>query len=365
MAINFVTMRIAIYTGIVPAEFNNAYHHFTVETIQQLITTHKQHEFILLDDKPDQEFIASHSNCSWTYLQSIPDSSLLLKWWLNITVRGVLKKIKPDLFVSSFIVTAKPKMKQCLIVAGLQQVFPARSINKFFEKADAIVVSSAHIKKQVTEKYKLTSKKITTLPFNLNNKRSSLDKKRKPGIVEKISNDKLFFLAAAEQHITKELVNLLKAFSIFKKMQQSSMRLMISGKVNKDFQEQVNNYKYRDDVIVYMPSSFEEENELIAAAYAVLLPSGFDEAGVYCISAIQSGVPVVCMAGTASSQIAGNAALNFTSGNVSELASCIMELYKDENGRKKLIEKGNSVIEKLHVEKPEILLWQAIEKAMD
>jgi len=367
-------MRIAIYTGIFPAELNETYNLFTVETIKLVIASHKEHEFILLSDKPDQDFISSHSHCRWTYLQAPPDNILLLKWWLSITIRGVLKKTKIELFVSPFLIATKSKIPQCFLVSGLPhlqypEIFTKTSlfffkhyIKKFLGNAETVIASSVHLKKIITDNYNIAAKKINVLPFSVN--RNKPASKKKTGIAEKIAGDRIFFLAIAEQHITHELLNLLKAFSVFKKMQQSSMRLVISGKVNNDFQEQLNNYKYREDVILHLPSSSEDEKELIVAAYAVLLPSGFDDAGIYCTKAIQLGVPIVCMTDTASAQIAGNAALSFTKDNVSELASCMMELYKDENGRKKLIEKGKPAAEKLNAEKPEILLWQAIEKAM-
>jgi UDP-N-acetylglucosamine 2-epimerase len=234
----------------------------------------------------------------------------------------------------------------------------------FLKKTQSVIVPSAYIRKMATEKYTLVEKKITTISFNGNIKRGQAKKKLQPGIAEKISDGKLFFLAIAEQHFADELVGLLKAFSKIKKMQQTNMRLVISGKPDKNFQEQLNNYKYRADVIIHQPANFDEIKQLCEAAYAVVLPSGFDDAGVYCISALQSGVPVVCIKGTASEQTAGNAALFFEKDDYTGLASCMMKLYKDEEGRKKLIEKGKLVIEKLNAERPEILLWQAIEKAI-
>ena len=67
---------------------------------------------------------------------------------------------------------------------------------------------------------------------------------------------------------------------------------------------------------------------------------------------------------TASQEIAGDSALYFNPGDFSELASKMMWIYKDEEGRKKLIEKAKLVISGHTAENSAALLWQAIEKAM-
>jgi glycosyltransferase involved in cell wall biosynthesis len=122
---------------------------------------------------------------------------------------------------------------------------------------------------------------------------------------------------------------------VFKKMQQSNMLLIITGKAESNFNKHLDNYKYRKDVSLYQSTSHEEELMLAETAYAVVIPSYYDDSAFYTIRAMQCATPVIAAAKTASQEIASDAALYFNPGDFSELASKMMHLFKDESGRKK------------------------------
>ena len=368
-------MRIAVYNKIFPAGFNEGYNDFISETTRQVIAAHPEHEFILLTDDKEGDLAKSFSNCSTVYLQYPSDNSLLWKWWLNITVPAVLKKINADVFIASGFVSSKLKIPQCMILPGLQHMhypgmfsktqlfFLRRYMRGFLKKANTVVMPSLQMQKILKDKFNTESRKMFTL-YCTSGKNILVDKQKKTRLVKKMAGDKLFFLAQGEHYTTEELLNLLKAFSVFKKMQQSNMLLIITGKAESNFNKHLDNYKYRKDVSLYQSTSHEEELMLAETAYAVVIPSYYDDSAFYTIRAMQCATPVIAAAKTASQEIASDAALYFNPGDFSELASKMMHLFKDESGRKKLIEKARLVTTGYTAEKSAALLWQAIEKAM-
>ena len=368
-------MRIAVYNKIFPAGFNKGYNDFVSETIRLVIAAHPEHEFILLTDDTENSPARSFSNCGTVYLQYPSENSLLWKWWLNITVPAVLKKIKADVFIASGFVSPKLKIPQCMILSGLQHMhyphlfskaqlfFLRRYMRGFLKKANTVVVPSQQMQEILKNKFDNKPGKIFTLRC-ISGKNIPDNKQTKSKLLKKLAGDRSFFLAQGEHHTTEELLNLLKAFSLFKKMQQSNILLIITGKAENNFNKHLDNYKYKNDIILYQQATPEEEFILVEAAYAVVLPSYHDNSAFYATRGMQSARPLIAAAKTASQEIAGDAALYFKPGDFSELASKMMWLYKDEEGRKKLIEKAKLVISGHSAENAAALLWQSIEKAM-
>jgi glycosyltransferase involved in cell wall biosynthesis len=368
-------MRIAFYNRIFPAGFNKGYNDFISETIRHVIAAHPEHEFIVLTDDNGNEWSKSFSNCSRAYLQYPSENSLLWKWWLNITVPAVIRKIEADIFIASGLVSSKIKIPQCMILPGMQHLhypglfsktqlfFLRRYMRGFLKNANSVIVPSGQMQEILKEKFDTTTGKIFKLTC-LTGKNFLTSKQKQTQLVKKLANDKSFFLAIAEHHTIEELLNLLKAFSVFKKIQQTNMLLIIAGKIEIGFNKHFETYKLRKDVILHQPASADEELMLLDAAYAAIVPSYYDESAFYTICAIQCATPVVAAAKTASHEIAGEAALYFNPGDFSDLSSKMMYLFKDEEAGKKLIAKGKLITAGYTPDKPATLLWQAIEKAM-
>jgi hypothetical protein len=98
-------------------------------------------------------------------------------------------------------------------------------------------------------------------------------------IKEKYTGGTEYFLYTGPIYPPDPLITLLKAFSHFKKWQQSNMKLVMAGSVNRKtgkLKEKLATYKYREDVIIIENPVTELLHELAAAAYAPVVP-GEDE----------------------------------------------------------------------------------------
>src|SRR5690606_32023968 len=135
---------------------------------------------------------------------------------------------------------------------------------------------------------------------------------QKENVKLKFTDGKEFFLYTGAIHPRKNLINLLKGFSVFKKRLQSNFKLVIAGRLAwkyESFLNDIKSYKYRQDIILtgYIPE--EDLADLTGSAYAMIYPSLFEGLGVPVLEAMQSGTPVITSEGSAMQEVAGDAAI--------------------------------------------------------
>jgi glycosyltransferase involved in cell wall biosynthesis len=81
------------------------------------------------------------------------------------------------------------------------------------------------------------------------------------------------------------------------------------------------------------------------------------------LEAMKSHVPVLTSAQSAMEEIGEDAALYFNPTDHTDIADKLMLIYKDENLRSRLIEKGKLVAAKYNWQRTADLLWNSILKA--
>ena len=159
-------------------------------------------------------------------------------------------------------------------------------------------------------------------------------------------------------------MHLLKAFSVFKKRQQSNMKILVVGRLAWQYDtliQQLKTYKYRDDIVLLNYLQDDELAKILAAAYALIYPSFFEGFGVPIIEAMQCGVPVIASNTSSMPEVGGNAALYASPTDVNELAEQMMQLYKNETMRNQMIQLGFTQSAKFSWDESAKKLWQIIE----
>jgi glycosyltransferase involved in cell wall biosynthesis len=105
--------------------------------------------------------------------------------------------------------------------------------------------------------------------------------------------------------------------------------------------------------------------KIIGSAYTLIYPSLFEGFGVPVLEAMQCNVPVITSANSSMQEIAKDAALYVDANDHNDIADKMMRIYKDENLRDELIQKGKEVITQYSWNKTADLLWQSILKAIN
>jgi glycosyltransferase involved in cell wall biosynthesis len=133
---------------------------------------------------------------------------------------------------------------------------------------------------------------------------------------------------------------------------------------NKQFIKSLETYKYREDVILAGNVREKELVNIMGSAYALVYPSLWEGSGLAILEAMRSDVPVIASGGSAMQEMAGEAALYVDPADHADIAEKMMHLYKDENLRTQLVEKGRNVCRQYNLEQSTALLWQAIVKTV-
>ena len=373
-------MIIAVNTRFLLVDYLEGYGNFIYETFRRITEQHPEHEFIFIFDRPyDKRFLFSN-NIKTVVTGPAARHPLLWKLWYDIKVPVILKRYKVDVFVScDGFCSLGTKVPQCLVVHDLaflhypstikksHLLFYKRYTPKFLGKAISIATVSEFSKKDIIAQYGTDAKKINVVYNGVKEIFNPINNDAKATIKNKYTDGKEYFIYAGSIHPRKNLITLLKAFSVFKKRQQTNMKLVLAGRLAwqyESFEKDLKSYKYRNDVVL---TGYVEDAvlaDIIGAAYAQVYPSLFEGFGVPVLEAMRCDVPVITSADSAMQEIAKDAALYADANSHTDIANKMMLLYKDENLRKELILKGRQIVKQYSWDKTATLLWQSIEKVM-
>ncbi len=372
-------MVIAVNTRFLLPDYLEGYGNFIYETFRRITRQHPGHTFIFIFDRPfDPRFIPG-PNVIPVVTGPPARHPLLWKIWYDIKVPAVLKKYKADVFVSAdgfcSLTTSVP---QCLVIHDLaflmfpqgikkaDLLFYKRYTPRFLEKAKIVVTVSEFSRQDMLRRYNTAAGKIVVVPNGVKTVFTPLNEEEKRKVKAAYTGGKEYFLYTGAIHPRKNLVNLLKAFSVLKKRQGTGMKLVLAGRLAwkyGSFMEDLKSYKYRNDVVMTGYLGEEELVKVTGAAYAMVYPSVFEGFGLPVPEAMRCGVPVITSAGTAMQEIAGDAALYADPADHKSIAEQMMRLYKDENLRKQLAEKGIQRAELFSWDQAAEQLWACIQRA--
>jgi glycosyltransferase involved in cell wall biosynthesis len=372
-------MKIAVNTRFLLNDYLEGYGYFIYEVLSRLVKDHPEHEFLFIFDRPfDKRFVFS-SNVKAIVAGPPARHPILWKWWYDIQIPRLLKKHKADLLLScDGFCSLTTKIPQCLVVHDLSFIhypsfirkshllFYKHFTPKFLEKAKSIATVSAFSKKDIITQYKVSEEKITVVYSAAKEIFHPVDFAIQEQTRNKYTAGKNYFVYAGAIHPRKNLMQLLKAFSVFKKRQKSDWKLVLAGRLAwkyEHFKESLKSYKYRDDVVL---TGYIEEQELvniIGSAYAMVYTSLFEGFGVPVVEAMRCRIPVVTSLNSSMQEIAVDAALFANPTDHSDIADKMMLLYKDETLRNRLIQKGIERVKEFSWVKTAELMWQAVMKS--
>ncbi|HET9747231.1 MAG TPA: glycosyltransferase [Chitinophagaceae bacterium] len=348
-------MNIAVY---VPPVSKKPTANFIVETFFPLLRQFPDHDYILITDVSSE--CGPMPGFEKITIRDQPKNPILKSFWIERTLSGLIKKIKADLFISADdFCSLSTSLPQCILMPASGNLGGA-----YAKKPELLIVTNELAKKELITKWKLRDDKIVIVYPSPGNKYSPLNADTCESVKAKYSGGKEYFLCIGSFPKQEKFIHLLKSFSHFKKRQQSSFKLLISGPQNSSLGKSLENYKYRNDVIIVNTGSIGEKAAITAAAYALVLAFNPDEDITYAFGAMQSAVPVITTRNSSISEIAGDAVL-YSENEITAMGEKMMQLYKDELLKSQLIEKGYRLVKDFTVEKSASRLWQSMMKAMN
>ena len=346
--------------------------------VLRMVTEQSMHRFYLVSDEQMDLGALLPANASFLVLGPAGKQRLIQKYWLDVRLPWWLRKIKADVLVNLDGVAAlTTKVPQCLLLPGerflpqantptkSQRTFD-RSLPRFLKKANVVVLPAATLQTEVATHYKLEAGKIASLAYAVPDWFYPVAYDVKESIKASFAQGHEYFLYKGLLHDDYNLVNLLKAFSFFKKRQQSSWKLLLAGPFQEgsnEFQKRLMTYKYKEDVIVTGALGPAEEREFVASAYALISPTITETVDPAIWAAMQCEVPVIAATTATNKAVFGDSVIGFDGNEPTDLAEWIMHLYRHESERNVYIERGKQLVSRLSWEQATASLWQCVVQA--
>jgi glycosyltransferase involved in cell wall biosynthesis len=349
-------MRIAINTRFGAYDYQEGYGRFTRELSYGLAAANKDDQFYFYYDRAFPPDSQSFTNVSQIVAGPQARHPLLWKFWYDIRVPRLLAKHKADVFFSpDGICSMHTKVPQVIAIHDLaflhypqfmpktQQWFYKQYTPAFIRKAKRIITVSSFSRADLIKQYPFAKDKTEVVYNAADPSFRPLSWTEKESWKEAFTEGREYFLYVGSVHPRKNLVNLLKAFSGFKKRQKTNMLLVIAGRMawqHEEFTQVLSSFKFRNDVKL---TGFIPEQELVklmGSAYALIYPSVWEGFGMPVLEAMQAGVPVLCSGTSALPEIAADAALFFDPLKPDDIGLQLAHVYKDEQARSLMIERG-------------------------
>ncbi len=282
---------------------------FTYETLKRITIQHPEHQFIFVFGKPfHQDFIFS---TNVKPIQVGPKYGHPLTWFIkfNYLLPNALRKHPTDLFLSPDGWTPlNTNVKIVNVIHDLNFVhFPmwlpwANSVyyNHYFpkwaEKAKRIATVSEYSKQDIIHSYKVPADKIDVVYNGANDLMKSISEEEKVNSRLKYTQGNPYFIFVGASPPRKNLINLFKAFDLFKERKSNPFKLLIAGAKKwwaDDIKQAYLKMKHIDDVIFTDRVSTEELNKLISSAHAMTYVSLFEGFGIPLLEAMHCETAII------------------------------------------------------------------------
>lgn len=351
---------------------------FSYQTLKRITQRHPEVHFVFLFDRHfDDEFIFSE-NITPVVLSPQARHPFLYYLWFQVSVKSLLNRMKPDLFLSpDGFLSLGAKCAQLPVIHDINFLhhpkdskwLTSKYYNHFFPKfareASRIATVSEYSKKDISENYRIDPSKIDVVYNGINSFFTRIDEAKKQEIKQKFSYGKDYFLFVGSLHPRKNISNLIKAFSLFKKETRSDMKLLLAGPGFwglSEIHESVKNSGFPEDVIFTGRLADEDLSKVMGAATALTFVPYYEGFGIPVIEAFEAGVPVITSDVTSLPEVAGEAALLVNPTNTDEIKNAMRRMVEEPVLRTSLIEKGDSQKQKYSWDKSAELLWNSIMK---
>lgn len=353
---------------------------FTHQLLQRIVHEHPEHDFYFFFDRPYDEGFVFSSNVTPIVVPPQARHPLLFAAWFDLTLPYALKKYKIDLFLSpDGFCSLTTKVPTCLVVHDLAfEHYPAHFVPshkfywkyftpKFVNKAKRLVTVSQFSKQDIQNHYGVAGDKIDIVYNGAHKEYHPLTWEEKDAVKNQYADGCEYFVFAGALHPRKNILNLLKAFIVFKKRQRTNMKLIIVGRFAWKYEEVLHlkeEMPYKDDVkwVGYM--NVDELSQIVGGAYAMVYASLFEGFGIPILEALKCNVPVIVSNTSSMPEVAGDAGLLVNPKDVDDIAAKMEMLYKDERLRTELISKAEAQASKFDWDRSAHKLWDSMMKCL-
>lgn len=353
---------------------------FSYQVLKRICRNHPEVHFVFLFDRDFHPDFVFSSNVTPLVIGPPARHAFLFYVWYQHSVKSILNKLKPDLFLSpDGMLSLGAKCPQLGVIHDINfhhhpkdiPFWAGKFYNRYFPKyahsAARLVTVSEYSKQDIVNTYFVPEDKIDVVYNGINENYFPLSPEEIKAIQVKYTGGAPYFIFVGSMHPRKNISRLLQAFEKFKSETGAPHKLLLCGSHfwGKDQLESVlSKMVFRLDVIFTGRVPDDILPKLMASAFALTFVPYFEGFGIPLIEAMQCEVPIISSNVTSMPEVTGDAALLVNPLSVEEIAGAMIFLWKDDGMRQLLIEKGRKQKEKYNWDLSAEKLWMAMEKAM-
>ena len=260
-------------------------------------------------------------------------NKLLLFYWYKYKLPKLFIKYNITSFISNAgILAIDVSINQHLFIENLDLFLPQKRFfkNNYMDaviNAKAIFVTDALIWNEF-KKISATDQ-LQQIHFNRNESASSFSFEELETVKEKYTIGFDYYLFSVNTTSTPHIVTVLKAFSQLKKLQKTSLKLMLlfEREIDEKLLPDFKNYKYKNEIVL-VKETIENCFLLKAASFAYVFLGDYScKQNVY--DSMQYNIPVIA-ADTNDNRLLFEHSVAYSSLTVEALAQQLQNMYKDE-----------------------------------
>jgi glycosyltransferase involved in cell wall biosynthesis len=301
--------------------------------------------------------------------------------WFEFSVKRVLKKIKPDLFLSADgILCLGWNGPQYALIHDINFVHIPKDLkranrlyfNTFFpqyaRKAKRIGTVSEYSKADIVKSFGVPPDKIDVFHLGVNSGLTPMSNEEQDKVREKYTAGKPYFIFIGTLHPRKNIYRLMQAFEAFKQEVPNDLKLLLVGweMYRTDELHQLHaTLACKEDIIFTGRVKNAEIHGLISASMCMTFVPYFEGFGIPPIEAMSCRVPVIASNITSIPEVVGDAGIQVDPYSVEEIKNAMVRIYTDKELRETLIKRGAERIKLFTWERTSQLYWQSIEKCLN
>lgn len=371
-----IPLKIAVNTRFLLADKLEGVGKYTHEVMRRLVRQHPEHEFYFFFDRTyDPQFVYA-DNVNPIVIYPPARHPFLFYLWFQVMLPRMLRRIKPDVFLSldnmTSLRTTVPRVTVLHDLAFLhfpeeKTYFDRRYYEKYtprFAQASQLVLAvSAYTRQDIMKQYGLSPQKIRVAPGAAAGFFKPTPYGQQIETRQHYSAGEMYFVLVGALQPRKNLVTVFRAFDTFKERTCSEVKLVIVGRkawkataIFKAYQAMA----YKADVIFTGRVPDEEVRKLYGSALALVFASVFEGFGLPIIEAQRCDCPVITSNTSSMPEVAGGSALLINPLIPEEICQAMVQLYHYPEVREHYIRKGRENWPRYSWQKTAEVAYQAV-----
>ena len=372
-------MHIAVNTQLLIENKLEGLGWFGYETLRRITKNHPEHQFTFIFNQAYSQDFIFEKNVSAIIVG--PKYNHPLTWFIKfeILLPRILKKLKPDVYLSlDGWCSTRTNIKTVAVIHDLNfRHFPQwlpfsfrTYYNIFFprwaKKATRLATVSEFSKQDITASYGIPETKIDVVYNGANEKLSPINDEKKQKVRAEFTQGNPYFVFVGATPPRKNLINLFKAFDLFKTQNPNNYKLVLVGAKkwwSESIKQAYEQMQFSQDVVFTGRVTTETLNDLVAASEAMTYVSLFEGFGIPLLEAMYCETAIITSQCTSMPEVAQNAAIYVEPTNPQSIADGMQKIASNPEIRMQLIENGKIRRNDFSWDASAEKLWKCIEKA--